>query len=66
MDSDKEQTLMNDETSMNPTVRGIMIDCNEEKANADDSIRFNDDGLANVIDSRDLQCAKQLKHKIST
>jgi hypothetical protein len=43
-----------------------MIDRNDEETNADDSIRFNDDGLSNVIESRDLQCAKQCEQRIST
>jgi hypothetical protein len=43
---------MNDEASMNSTLRGITIERNDEEANADDSITFNDDGFANVIDSR--------------
>jgi hypothetical protein len=35
---------------MNSTVRGIVIDFNNDESNADDSIRFSDDGLSNVID----------------
>jgi hypothetical protein len=43
-----------------------MIDRNDEDSNADDSIRFNDDGLSNVIESRDPQCAKQFEQRTST
>jgi hypothetical protein len=31
----------------------MTIERNDDEANADDSIRFNDDGLANMIESRD-------------
>jgi hypothetical protein len=66
MDSDNEGISSNYELSMNSTVRGITIERNDEKPNAYDSIRFNDDGLSNVIESRDPQCAKQCEQRTST
>jgi hypothetical protein len=40
---------------MNSTLRGITIDRRDDRENASDSIRFNDDGDSNEIDSRDQQ-----------
>jgi hypothetical protein len=43
-----------------------MIDRNDENENADDSIRVNDDGDSNEIDSRDPQYEKHREQRIST
>jgi hypothetical protein len=56
----------NAETSMNSTFRGISIDDNDDNLKADSSIRFNDDGDSNEIDSNDSQNAKQPDSRIST
>jgi hypothetical protein len=49
---------------MNSTVFGITIDRNEENENAYDSIRVNDDGDSNEIESRDPQFEKHSEQRI--
>jgi hypothetical protein len=51
---------------MNSTLRGITTDCKADPQNANSSIRFNDDGDSNKIDSRDRQPEKQCEQRIST
>jgi hypothetical protein len=51
---------------MNSTVGGITSGDTDVDKNADDSMRLRDDGLSNVTDRRDWQCAKQKELRIST
>jgi hypothetical protein len=55
IDNDNERIPLNADGSMNSTLFGITIDRNDEFENANDSIRVNDDGDSNEIDSRDRQ-----------
>jgi hypothetical protein len=57
---------MKAEPSTISTFRGITIDSTFENENADDSIRFNDDGDSNEIDESDLQYEKHCDPRIST
>jgi hypothetical protein len=52
--------------SIHSRVGGKAIDRNDESANDSDSIRFNDDGDSNEIDSRSVQDEKQFEQRIST
>jgi hypothetical protein len=56
----------NAEPSTNSTFRGITIDSRFENENADDSIRFNDDGDSNEIDENCPQYEKHDDPRIST
>jgi hypothetical protein len=47
------------EPEISSTFRGITIDSSFEYENAEDSIRFNDDGDSNEIDESEAQNEKQ-------
>jgi hypothetical protein len=47
------------------TELGITMDLSDEDENAEDSIRFSDDGLSNVTDSSESQSEKQFEQRIS-
>jgi hypothetical protein len=53
------------EPSMNRTLRGIIIDSNDDHENACDSIRVNRDLDSNEIDESDLQYEKLDEQTIS-
>jgi hypothetical protein len=57
---------MKAEPSTNSTFRGIKIDSSFESENANDSIRFNDDGDSNEIDESEKQNEKHDDPRIST
>jgi hypothetical protein len=54
------------ESSIHSTLRGRVIDRNDEFLNADDSMCFNDDGDSNEIVSSDGQDEKHSEQRIST
>jgi hypothetical protein len=54
------------ETSIQSTLRGRVIERNDECENADFSMRFNDDGDSNEIVSSDRQYEKHFERRIST
>jgi hypothetical protein len=63
---DDKVTLINEESSMNWTFRGITIDWSDEDENALNSIRVKCEFDSNVIDESDLQHAKHFDPRIST